>query len=160
MKRQLALLAALAALLGLIFAPVAQAHGGDEMAVQALKMQPARTLAQQALAELRVGSGTEEAATQLDAALESKDQSAIDGPLLRKATETLDGGNPEGAIRLLDEALSRPLGAASGKALHESGREFQPATGAQEVVAIVLGAAFVLVGAALLLGHRRVSGPT
>ena len=160
MKRQLALLATLAALLWLFSVAIAQAHGGDEMAVQALKMQPARTLAQQALAELRVGSGTEEAVTQLDAALESKDQSAIDGPLLRKATETLDGGNPEGAIRLLDEALSRPLGAASGKALHESGREFQPATGAQEVVAIVLGAAFVLVGAGLLLGRRRVSGPT
>jgi hypothetical protein len=30
------------------------AHGGDEMAVESLKEQPARTLAQQALAELRV----------------------------------------------------------------------------------------------------------
>ncbi len=160
MKRALGLLAALAALLGLIFAPVAQAHGGNAMAVQDLKMQPARTLAQQALAELRVRNDTEEAATRLDAALESKDQSDIDGPLLGKATETLDGGNPKGAIRLLDEALSRPLGAASGKALHESGREFQPATGTQEIVAIILGAAFVLLGAGLLLGGRRVSGPT
>jgi len=74
--------------------------------------------------------------------------------LLRRATETLDGGDPQGSIPLLDEALSRPLGAASGKALHESGREFQPGTGAQEIVAIVAGALLLVLGAVLLGGAR------
>jgi hypothetical protein len=59
---------------------------------------------------------------------------------------------------MLDDALSRPLGANSGKALHESGREFQPATGGQEVVAIVAGALLVLFGGALLLGPRLKAG--
>lgn len=90
----------------------------------------------------------------LDAALESSDQSDIDQALLMKATETLDGGDPQTAATLLDQALSRPLGAEQGKALHESGREFQPGTGAEEVVAIVVGAVLLLVGLFLLRGRR------
>jgi hypothetical protein len=78
--------------------------------------------------------------------------------VLRRATETLDSGRTETAIPLLDEALSRPLDAKSGKALHESGREFQPAKGAQEIVAILAGALLVLLGGALLLGPRLKAG--
>lgn len=37
------------------------------------------------------------------------------------------------------------------KALHESGREFQPATGAEEIVGIIAGAVLLLLGGALLL---------
>ncbi len=136
----------------------AHAHGAEGPAMQSeeeevatLAEQPARTLAQQALAELLVRGDSHEAGVRLDAALESEDQSDIDVKLLRRATETLDGGDPEGAVPLLDEALSRPLGAASGKALHESGREFRPATGTQEVVAIIAGAVLLLLGGALLL---------
>ncbi len=143
-------------LAALALSPPALAHGGGEMDLGDLAMQPARTLAQQALAEIAVRNDTEEAATRLDAALQSKDKADIDQPLLRRATETLDGGNPEAAVRLLDAALSRPLGAASGKALHEAGREFRPGTGAQEIVAMSLGAALLLLGAALLLHNRRV----
>ncbi len=138
-----------------LMSPSALAHGGGEMNRGDLALQPARTLAQQALAEIQVRNDTKEAAIRLDAALQSKDKADIDQPLLRRATETLDAGNPEAAVRLLDEALSRPLGATSGKALHEAGREFQPGTGAQEIVGIAAGAALLLLGAALLLLDRR-----
>jgi LPXTG-motif cell wall-anchored protein len=155
MTARLTLVILVAASVCLALAPqIASAHGGEEAEVTELSMQPARVLAQQALAELEVRNDAEEAAVRLDAALESEDQSDIDLKLLNQATETLDGGDPEGAVALLDEALSRPLGAASGKALHESGREFQPATGAQEVVGIALGAALLVLGGALLLRGR------
>ena len=147
---------------------VAHAHGDEEpqagadpeeAEVEALSAQPARVLAQQALALLRVTGDSHEAGVRLDAALESEDKSDIDTALLEQATETLDGGDPEGAIPLLDEALSRPLGAPSGKALHVAGKEFRPATGAQEVVAIVLGAVLLALGTALLLRGRRAGRP-
>src|SRR5215208_373599 len=127
-------------------APLALAHGGEEMEVEALKIQPASILAQQALAELRIRDDTEEAAVRLDAALESNDTSAVDMAVLEKATETLDHGDPQGATPLIDEALSQPQGNVHGAALHEAGREFQPGTGAQEIVAIVVGAFFVFAG--------------
>ena len=130
----------------------------EEAEVEALAIQPARILAQQALAELKVRGDAHEAAVRLDAALKSEDQSDVDVMLLREATETLDGGDPEGAIPLLDRALSRPLGQESGEALHEAGREFQPSTGSQEVVAIILGAVAVLLGGLLLARGRRVGG--
>lgn len=154
LRTSLALIVTVAAVLG---GPAAAsfAHGGDEAEVAKLSEQPARVLAQQALAELQVRGSTEEAAVRLDAALESEDASEIDMPLLRRATETLDGGDPEGAVPLLDQALSEPLGAASGKALHQAGREFQPGNDAQEIIAIVAGAAVLLLGALLLLLHRR-----
>lgn len=141
----------------------ALAHGDEELPaseeaeIAELSEQPARVLAQQALALLQVLGDSEEAAIRLDAALESDDQSDIDTKLLSEATETLDGGDPEGAVPLLDEALSRPLDAASGKALHEAGREFRPATGTQEVVGIVAGAALIALGA-WALRPRRLRG--
>lgn len=157
---------ALVALLVLVLlggAPArALAHGeeeetaGGQAEVRALSAQPARILAQQAIAELQVRGDTSEAAMRLDAALESKDKSDIDVRLLRAGTEKLDGGDPEGAVPLLDEALSRPLGARSGKALHEAGREFQPATGTQEIVGIAAGALLLALGlVGVALGRRR-----
>jgi LPXTG-motif cell wall-anchored protein len=154
------LLMATAAIATMLAAPpLAFAHGGDEMEAENLAQQPARTLAQQAMSELRVREDTEEAAARLDAAVESDDQSDIDPVLLNHAMETLDAGDDNGAVNLLDQALSRPLGEASGAALHESGREFQPATGAQEIVAIVLGALLLLLAAFLLLRGRRAPSP-
>lgn len=154
--------AAVAAVALVVWPAGALAHGeeqipaSEEAEIAELSEQPARVLAQQALAELQVRGDSGEAGVRLDAALESNDQSDIDTRLLGEAAETLDGGDPEGAVPLLDEALSRPLGAASGKALHEAGREFQPATGAQEVVAIIAGAVALLLGGALLLrSHAR-----
>lgn len=139
----------------LLVAPaVAGAHGGGKEA-ETMAMQPARILAQQALAELRVRNDVEQAAVRLDAAVQSKDQDGIDVAVLRDAMETLDQGHPGAAIPLLDRALSQPLGAASGKALHIAGREFQPATGAQEIVAITVGATLLLLGALLLWRDRR-----
>lgn len=156
--RHLIAVAAMVALACLGPVSAALAHGAEEAMtgseeeeVAVLAMQPARILAQQALAELQVRGDQQEAAVRLDAALESEDQSDIDLKLLRQATETLDGGDPEGAVPLLDEALSRPLGAESGKALHEAGREFEPATGAEEIVGIIAGAVLLLLGGALLL---------
>ena len=160
--------ATLVALLVLLLAGAparALAHGDKEetAGVKALSMQPARILAQQAIAELEVRGDKSEAAMRLDAALESKDKSDIDMKLLQAGTEKLDGGDPEGAVPLLDEALSRPLGAGSGKALHEAGREFEPATGTQEIVGIVAGGlllALGLVGIAAGRGRRpRAAGP-
>ncbi len=140
-------LAVLAALLA--FPQIAVAHGDEEGGeVKQLAMQPARVLAQQALATLQIRSDAKEAAVRLDAALESEDKSGIDVARLRQATETLDAGRPKAAIPLLDAALSRPLGSDSGKALHEAGREFSPGTGTQEIVGIALGALLIAVGAA------------
>lgn len=131
------------------------AHGDESMEADSLSQQPARTLAQQAIAELRVRHDTEEAAMRLDAAVESKDQSDVDSAQLNQAMETLDAGNEDQAVSMLDHALSQPLGEESGAALHESGREFQPGTGTQEVVAIALGAAALLLAGFLLLRGRR-----
>lgn len=143
----------------------AWAHGDEELPaneqaeIEVLAMQPARVLAQQALALLEVRGDAHEAGVRLDAALESADQSDIDRQLLAQATETLDAGDPEGAVPLLDQALSRPLGAEQGKALHESGRKFDPGTGAQEVVGIVLGI-LLLLGGGLWLRRGPKAAPS
>jgi LPXTG-motif cell wall-anchored protein len=159
MSRRLAtVLATLSSVALLVTPSVAGAHGGGSAESEAMAMQPARTLAQQALAELRVRNDVKEAAERLDAALESKDKSRIDVAVLRDAMETVDKGDPKGAIPLFDRALSLPLGASSGKALHEAGREFQPATGAQEIVAIAAGAGLLILGALLLWRSRRRPG--
>lgn len=130
----------------------ASAHGDEELPaseqaeIEVLAEQPARVLAQQALALLEVSGDAHEAGVRLDAAMESQDQGDVDRTLLTEATETLDGGDPQAAAPLLDQALSRPLGAEQGKALHEAGREFEPGTGTQEVVAIIAGAVLLLSG--------------
>lgn len=166
--------------LGLMAPVIAGAHGGEEKTpapaepaagqtaeeaaeeaeVAALARQPARVLAQQAIALLQVRGDEHEAGVRLDAALASKDKDDVDVALLREATETFDGGDLDGAVPVLDQALSRPLGSDSGKALHKAERSFSPAKGSQEVVGIATGAAFLLVGV-LLLGpgrHRAAAG--
>ena len=145
---------------GLASPALALAHGGDDENAAALAEQPARTLAQQAIALIRLRGDTEEAAMRLDAAVESKDKSNVDAAVLERAMETLDDGNSAQAVSMLDQALSRPLGADKGKVLHDAGREFRPATGAQEIVAIAAGAALLVVGLlAVWVGRRRFDGP-
>ena len=150
-------------LLATAAAPPVLAHpekpeAGEEAEVEALAQQPARVLAQQAHALLHIRGDAHEAGVRLDAALESRDQQQVDVPTLRRAAETLDGGDAARAQTLIDEALSRPLGATSGKLFHGAGREFRPATGPQEIVAIGAGAAALLLGVlGLLRARRRVS---
>lgn len=147
--------ALLVILAGLAVPAGAFAHGDKESEeAAALAMQPARVLAQQAIALVRVRGDTEEAAMRLDAAVESKDKSDVDPALLGRAMETLDDGDPDRAVTMLDQALSRPLGSDRGKMLHEAGREFRPAVGAQEVVAIVVGVAALLFGFFALAAAR------
>lgn len=154
--RPVAYSAALTAIVAMALPAPVLAHGGSEMETEALSQQPARTLAQQAIAELKIRGDTKEAATRLDAALESKDKSAIDASKLRAGTEKLDSGHPQAAIALLDEALSLPLGAKSGKVKHEAGREFQPGTDTQEIVGIVAGIVLLALGlASVAAGGRR-----
>lgn len=158
MIRRLGIVLATLSLALLLTAGVAWAHGGSAMETQAMSMQPARTLALQALAELRVRNAIKPAALRLDAALASKDHSGINVAGMRNAMETLDKGHPEAAIPLLDQALSLPPGASSGTALHEAGSEFQPATGAQEIVALATGALLLALGALVLWRARRRHG--
>ena len=148
--------------LALLGSPAALGHGGEELANQ-----PARILAEQALAELEIRDGVGEAAERLDAALESEDQSDVRVGKLRQASETLDGDDSQAAILLLEQALSRPEGADTGEAPkadtgeapNEVVREFQPGTGAQEIVGISVGAALLLLGGLLLLRGGRSTGP-
>lgn len=143
---------------------VALATGGDEeMEDAALKAQPARTLAQQALAVLDVRNDQEAARMRIDAALESKDRDDVDLSLLAAADEALDGGDRERAVELLNRALGGgplPVGdeeatAPSGGALHNAGRAFEPNSTTQETIAAILGAALLLLGGLLVLRHRR-----
>lgn len=144
----------LTAIVLLAFPSGALAHGEESAEVEQLSLQPARVLAQQALAGLIVLGDSEEAAVRLDAALESEDRSDIDFKALQEATETLDGGDPEGAIPLLDEALSFPPGSSEEDPLHASGREFRPAFGAAEIIGIASGSLLLLIGGAALWRSR------
>ena len=151
-----ALLTALA-VLALPGAALANGGGGEEM--EALELQPARVLAQQAIAILRIRGDQEEASMRVDAALESEEQEDVDLALLEQADEAVDAGDLDEAVLLLDQALSRPLGAESGRELHESGREFTPAFGAQEVVSIAAGALLLGLGILALAPWRRARRP-
>lgn len=165
---------AILAVVALLFAPaVASGHGdeaggdpaieeggpvsaeeAEEAEIAELARQPARILAQQALALLEIRGDEHEAMVRLEAALESEDPNDVDPAALADAAETLDRGDLEAAIPLIDSALSRPLGSEEGKPLHEGGREFQPGSEDQEIIAILLGAAALLLGAGLLLRGR------
>ena len=143
---------------------VALADGGDEeMEDAALKAQPARTLAQQALAVLDVKQDEEDARMRIDAALETDDREDVDLRLLAQADEALDGGDREHAVELLNRALgggplpveSGEAPAPSGDALHNAGRAFEPNSTTQETVAAITGAALLVVGGSLVLRHRR-----
>lgn len=172
MRRRLALLGVLG--LGLL-APVSPSwgHGEEEAAegptpvgvgaeeaeMEELARQPARILAQQALAMLEVTGDDAEAAERVEAALASDERDDVDAEALSEAAEALERGEREQAIPLLDTALSRPLGAEDGRALHEAGREFAPATGTQEVVGIVAGALLLALGLLALAPWRTRGRP-
>lgn len=127
----------------------------EDAEMEELARQPARILAQQALAMLEVLGDDVEAGERLNAALESDDRDDVDVEVLAAAGRALERGDAGEAILLIDESLSRPLGADQGKALHEAGREYRPATGAQEIVGIIAGGALLLAGLlGLLLGRR------
>lgn len=154
----------LAVLAALTLPGSALAHGDEsapgmdsmEARVEQLAVQPTRVLAQQAHALIHLRDDRDEAAIRLDAALESKDKSDVDMPALRRATETLDdGGDSERVLALIDEALSKPFGAERGKIFHGGGREFRPVAGAQETVAVIVGALLVAFAAAGLWRARR-----
>ena len=157
-----ALGALLAASLLLAPAPAAWATGGDEdMKDAALKAQPARTLAQQALAVLDVRDDAEDARMRIDAALESEDQDDVDTALLRQADDALDSGDVAGAKELLNRSLgggplpvNEDAAAPRGAALHNAGRALEPNSTGQEVVAAAAGIALLAPGAVLRLRHR------
>lgn len=144
-------------------APAALATGGGAaMGDAALEAQPARTLAQQALAVLDVRQDAGAARMRIDAALKSADRSDVDVGLLAQADEALDRGDVGVAKDLLNRSLGGgplPLDADAraprGRALHNAGRSFQPSSTGQEVVAAIAGFAMLALGAALLLRHRR-----
>ena len=146
-----------------LLAPGALATGGDEdMEDAALKAQPARTLAQQALAILDVRGDVEQAQMRIDAALESEDQDDVNVELLARADEELDGGDGATGAELLNRALGGgplPLedagDALSEAALHNAGRAFEPNSTAQESVAAIAGLALLALSGLLLLRHRR-----
>lgn len=133
--------------------------GAEEAEIEEMARQPARVLAQQALSMLEITGDDVEAGERVEAALMSDDQADVDTEALTDAAEALERGEHEEAIPLLDAALSRPLGSASGSALHEAGREFEPGTGTQEVVAIIAGALLLGLGALALAFSRRRSTP-
>ena len=155
---------ALFAMLATLALPAnAFAHGGattggmsDAAQIKQLALQPTRVLAQQAHALIHINGDRSGAAVRLDAALESKDQRDVDMPALRRATETLDGGgSSKRVLAQIDEALSKPFGANSGKLFHGAGREFRPVAGTQETVAVIAGALMLLLAAVGLRRARR-----
>lgn len=163
MRQPVVVLAVLALVTG---APAALATGGDEeMEDAALKAQPARTLAQQALAVLDVldvRDDADDARMRIDAALESQDQEDVDAGLLREADEALDGGDTARAKDLLNRALGggplpveNDVSAPRGAALHNAGRAFEPNSTDQELVAALAGLLLLGLGALLLLRRRR-----
>lgn len=141
---------------------LAAAHGGGTETNQ-LSMQPARALAQQAHALLHIRHDAHEAGVRLDAALESGDTRDVDMPTLRRAADVLDrGGADKRVMDLIDEALSKPYGAKSGRLFHGGGREFRPARDAQQVVGIIVGGVLLVLGGSLLWRTRRrheIAGP-
>jgi hypothetical protein len=154
----------LAVIVLLTLAPAALATGGDkEMEDAALKAQPARTLAQQALAVLDVRNDAKDAQMRIDAALESEDRDDVDMALLAQADEALDRGDTARAADLLNRSLGGgplPVGEGaevrpSGDALHNAGRAFEPNSTGQEAVAAITGVVLLTLGGLLLMRHRR-----
>jgi len=162
MMRALAIAVGVLAIAGMQAPAAALGHGDKEDAaaeMDELALQPARILAQQALAMLEIVGDEVEAGERLEAALESDNQDDVDVKALGQASVALERGDTEAAIALIDESLSRPLGVDQGAALHEAGREYRPARGAQEIVAIIVGGALLLFGLlSLLHGRRPVAG--
>ena len=140
--------------------PAAQGAMGEDAASEAA--QPARTLAQQALAVLTVRDQVGEARHRLEAALKSKHREDVDIDKLRAALIALDAGDSRGAANRLNEALGggpqpsdEELAGPSDEALHNAGEEFKPANDGQEVAAGIAGVLALMAGAYLLIRHGR-----
>lgn len=130
--------------------------GGEEAEEAALARWPSRVLAQQALAMHLVRGDRHEAEARIHAALASKDKVDIDLDALSKAHKALDSGDTKRGLYLLDAALSRPLGADTGKTLHVAGRELPSGEETQDIVGMVVGGVLILIaGGALLRGRRK-----
>lgn len=158
MMRALAIAVGVLAIAGMQAPAAALGHGDEEEAtaeMAELALQPARVLGQQALAMLEILGDEAEAGERLEAALESDNQDNVDLEALAEARATLERGDAEVAMGLIDESLSRPLGVDQGAALHEAGREYRPARGAQEIVGIIAGGALILLGLLTMLHNRR-----
>lgn len=170
-------------------APAAVAHGGDEpepapppatggeprgegspgeqptaeeAEEAALAAQPARALAQQALALLTVRDAVAEALHRVEAALKSKEREGVDVNKLRAAMTALEAGDSRAAANRINEALGggpepadEELARPSDEALHNAGEEFEPANNGQEVAAGLAAIVALAAGAALLMRHRR-----
>lgn len=187
-------LATVLVLIGLLAAaPPAVAHGGDEPEAApppatgeeprgegasgeqptaeeaeeaALAAQPARVLAQQALALLTVRNATAEALHRVEAALESKEREDVDVDKLRAAMTALEAGDSRAAADRINEALGggpapadEELSGPSEEALHNAGEEFEPVNNGQEIAGGIAAVVALAAGAALLIRHRR-SGRT
>lgn len=178
MKTKSSILNLLAVAALLTTPPSVLAHGGEEEHMggrgemsgatkeheHAAEMarQPARVLAQQALAVLEVKHDKIQARERLDAATKSRDKSDVGVAQLSQADAALDSGDQARAIELLNRALGagpEPTEAMghgpSGAALHNAGTSFQPANDTQEVVAGILGVALLVLGGTLLRADRR-----
>jgi hypothetical protein len=142
----------------------ADARGGGEqplspeqeeaLEVRELSEEPARVLAQQAIALLEIRGDVHEAEVRIEAAEMSEDQADVDTEALEEAHDALAAGDVEAAVEALDRALSRPLGAESGKSLHKAELTAERGDDTQETVAIIAGAALLLLGFALLAPRR------
>ena len=157
-------------------APAAAAHGDEEPEPPpqgamgeatsgeeaALAAQPARALAQQALALLTIRDAAGEANHRLEAALKSKHREDVDVNKLRAAMSALEASDAQAAADRLNEALGggpapadEELAGPSDEALHNAGEEFEPANDGQEVAAGIAAILALAAGAALLVRHRR-----
>lgn len=137
MRRALGL--ALAALV--LAAPAAAA---DEMGAPA---EPARALAQQALALLERGRD-EAAQEKLDQAIAATDTAGVDLTRLRGAHAALDGGGAAEAERLLRDVFPT-------ESSHVVGVTYRPQLTTARVVAGLIGAALAAAAAAGLVRRRR-----
>lgn len=135
-------------------APPASPAEQEEREIAALAEEPARVLAQQAIALLEVREDEHEAEARVEAALMSEDQEGVDVAALEQAEVALTAGELDAAVEALDRALSQPLGAESGKSLHKAEQGADRSDETQQLIAIILGAALLLLAAALLLPRR------
>ncbi len=87
----------------LIFPAATFAHGGEDMSKQ-----PARALAQQALALITETDNLAEAKERADAAIKSKDKKDVNTAALRKAGKALGKQDKAEAVKQLEASLTAP----------------------------------------------------
>lgn len=110
--------------------------------------QTAQALSLQALAILDWGLSHEEALEKLDAALEAEDKGGVDLRALRAAHEALEQEEVEKAHELLHGVF--PSGVS-----HLAGVTYRPTVGVGEIVALIVGALVIALGAFGLMRRRR-----